>query len=63
MFFVVVFVITNPRRACAARVTLVGLSLCVDAYSGTIYRLRSGLLAIYQRIQNYASLKSKRAIS
>ena len=27
----------NPRRACAARVTVVGLSvcLCVDAYSGT----------------------------
>ena len=32
MLFVVVFVIANPRRACAARV---GLSLCVDAYSGT----------------------------
>ena len=31
--------IVNPRRACAERVTVVGLSvcvcLCVDAYSGT----------------------------
>ena len=38
------YLIVNPRRACAARVTVVGLSVClsvcvsVDAYSGTTGR-------------------------
>ena len=39
-------VLINPRRACAARVTVVVLSDCVDAYSDT-----TGYEAVHQRYQ------------
>ena len=36
MFFVNTWVLINPRRPCAARVTVgVCACVCVDAYSGT----------------------------
>ena len=38
--------IVNPRRACAARVTVVGLSVCVCRRLFWRYRLRGGPLAI-----------------
>ena len=48
----------NPRHACAARVTVVGLSvyLSVDAYSGTTGH--DVAYWRYQQHQNYVSLKT-----
>ena len=47
----------NPRRACAARVTVVVLS--VDTYSGTTgYEVANER---HQWVQNYANPKNKRA--
>ena len=60
--------LSNPRPACAARVTVVGLSVCqsvcvcvcVDAYSGTTgYEVANER---YQRLQNYANLNIYEAI-
>ena len=57
--------LVNPRHACAAGVTLVGLCacvcLCVHGYSGT-----TGYMAAYeryQRLQNNECLKNKRQFS
>ena len=56
--------IINPRRACAARVTVVGLCLsvclCVDDYSRT-----TGYEAAYERyqqLQYYKGMKNNVAI-
>ena len=51
--------IVNPRHACATRVTVVGLSVCVSGCRRLLwhYRLQGGLLVI-----DYTSLKNKRAI-
>ena len=38
-------IVINPRRTCAARVTVVGLSVCLSTLI-LHYRLRGGLLAI-----------------
>ena len=52
MYAFCVYCVINPRRACAAWVTIVVLCVCVSVclcvydYSRTIYRLRGGLLAI-----------------
>ena len=50
----------NPRRACAARVTVVGLCLFVDDYSRT-----TGYEAAYERYQQlqcYKGMKTNVAI-
>ena len=59
-------VVINPRRACAARVTVLGLSVClsvclsVDAYSGTTgYK---AAYELYKRVQIYKGLKNYKAI-
>ena len=48
------FILINPRRACAARVTVVGLSVClsVDDYSRT-----TGYEAAYERYQQLQCYK------
>ena len=56
------YTVVNPRRACAARVTVVGLSVClsVDDYSRT-----TGYEAAYERYQQlqcYKGMKSNVAI-
>ena len=53
------FIVVNPRRACAARVTVL-VCLSVDAYSGT-----TGYEAANkrnQRLQNHKWVKTKKAI-
>ena len=57
-----IYGVINPRHACTARVTVVGLSvclsvcLCVDAYSGTTgYGVANER---YQRLHNYPNLKN-----
>ena len=54
--------IINPRRACAARVTVLGLSVClsVDAYSGTTGY--EAAYELYKRVQIYKGLKIYKAI-
>ena len=44
----------NPRRACAARVTVVGLSVCVSTF---YLALRGGLLAIPMASELYQPVK------
>ena len=58
----VVIFLVNPRRACAARVTVVGLCVClfVDNYSRT-----TGYEAAYERYQQlqcYKGMKNNVAI-
>ena len=54
--------IINPRRACAARDTVLDLSVCVcfDTYSGTTGS--EAAYEQYQRLQNNANLKSETTI-
>ena len=52
-------IIINPRRACAARVTVPGLCVCLRLFSD--YRLRGGYER-YQQLQCYKSKKNKMAI-
>ena len=58
--------VINPRRACAARVTVLGLSLClsvclcVDAYSGTTGY--EAAYELYKRVQIYEGLNNKKVI-
>ena len=59
--------IINPRCACAARVTVLGLSVClsvclsVDAYSGTTGY--EAAYELYKRVQIYKGLKITRQFS
>ena len=53
--------IINPRCTCAARVTVVALSVCVCRLLFWHYRLRGGLLAI-PAASELRSLKNKQAI-
>ena len=57
--------VINPRRAYAARVTVVVLCVCVCRLSVSSYSHTTGYEAArdrYQRLHNYASLKNYKAI-
>ena len=58
--------IINPRRACAARVTVLGLSVCLSVcLSVYAYSRSTGYEAAYERYQQlegYESMKIKKAI-
>ena len=60
-------IIINPRRACAARVTVLRVSVClsvclsVDAYSGTTGY--EAAYELYKRVQIYKGLKITRRFS
>ena len=54
--------VINPRRACAASVTVLGLSVCLSVYA---YSRSTGYEAAYERYQQlegYESMKIKKAI-
>ena len=58
--------VINPRRACAARVTVVGFpAVCMFVCLSTLILALQATKAAYeryQRLQNNANLKNKRAI-
>ena len=56
--------IINPRRACAARVTVLGLSVCLSVCLSVSRRLfwHEAAYELYKRVQIYKGLKNYQAI-
>ena len=59
--------IINPRRACAARVTVVGLCVCLSVFFLSVddYSRTTGYEAAYERyqqLQSYKGMKNNVAI-
>ena len=52
--------IVNPRRACAARVTVVVLSVCLSVCLCTFYSRTTGYETAYERYQQLQCYKRKK---
>ena len=53
--------IINPRRACAARVTVVVLSVCLSVCLCTFYSWTTGYETAYERYQQLQCYKRKKS--
>ena len=60
--YVLIVCIINPRRACAARVTVVGLCVCVCVYDYSRTTGYEAAYELYQQLQCYKGKKTNVAI-